>query len=52
MIPAARMGSPEEVAHAVDFLMDEKRLILLAKLSRCKRRALLKHLGIKLFVLV
>lgn len=24
MIPAARMGSPEEVAHAVDFLMDEK----------------------------
>ena len=24
MIPAARMGCPEEVAHAVDFLMDEK----------------------------
>ena len=24
MIPVARMGSPEEVAHAVDFLMDEK----------------------------
>ena len=24
MIPAARMGSPEEVAHAVDFLMNEK----------------------------
>lgn len=24
MIPAARMGSQEEVAHAVDFLMDEK----------------------------
>ena len=24
MIPAARMGSPEEVAHVVDFLMDEK----------------------------
>ena len=24
MIPVARMGSPEEVAHAVDFLLDEK----------------------------
>ena len=23
-VPAARMGLPEEVAHAVDFLMDEK----------------------------
>ena len=24
MIPAGRMGDPEEVAHAVNFLMDEK----------------------------
>ena len=24
VIPAGRMGDPEEVAHAVDFLMDEK----------------------------
>ncbi|WP_233114348.1 SDR family oxidoreductase, partial [Aggregatibacter actinomycetemcomitans] len=24
MIPAGRMGDPEEVAHVVNFLMDEK----------------------------
>ena len=24
MIPAGRMGDPKEVAHAVNFLMDEK----------------------------
>ena len=24
VIPAGRMGEPEEVAHAVDFLMNEK----------------------------
>ena len=24
MVPAGRMGDPEEVAHAVNFLMDEK----------------------------
>ena len=48
MIPAARMGSPEEVAHAVDFLMDEKAAYITPPSYRCKRRALLKHLQYKI----